>query len=125
MSSCFDCKFFNYKFFDCMFLPNRDACVGVDPKYGCAYHSKREMAHCEHRHEKCINENCTVICRKNPSERGCDFCHVCGMDDYICDEKCEEHKNRSKKHSIDKKINKLKEAKYLIEELIKDMQKEM
>lgn len=50
---------------------------------------------------------------------------MCGMDDYPCDEKCEEHKNRSKKHSIDKKINKLKEAKYLIEELIKDMQKEM
>ena len=85
------------------------------PEKDCEYFSPRKK--CKHRFEECY-QNCSIICRRMPSETGCEYWFKCDLDDYGCDEECEKHQKR---HELEEKrtiLSKLYYSKSLIEELI-------
>lgn len=111
MSKCLDCKYYDPHCNECnkdnhCYFANRDDEV-------CDKFEQRKK--CEHRYENCDINGCSIICHRNPSERGCDFYYECTLDDRYCDEKCEIHMTKHQIKSLENEREKLYIAKSAID----------
>ena len=112
MNKCKDCINFSTYTYECI-IDEHDTYPDDE---SCSCFKKRKD--CEHKFEKCY-ENCSIICHRLPSERGCEFHYECDLDDFYCDEKCELHKDRYKLNILNKEKFDLVKAKESIEKSIK------
>ena len=74
---------------------------------------------CKHRYEQCDDLCCVMNCHSKPSERGCVFEYYCSLDDYPCDENCEEHVDTL----IKNKLKAIKHHAYTAEQELKEINK--
>ena len=118
MNKCKDCINFSTYTYECI-IDEHDTYPDDE---ACSCFKKRKD--CKHKFEKC-DENCSIICHRSPSERGCEFYYECDLDDYLCDEKCEKHEKRCKLNKLKETISKLYDSKRLIETLIEEHKKEI
>ena len=121
MEKCIDCKYYDPFLKQC---ENDEAC-SIRCRCNeniCKYFTKRKE--CKHRYEHC-QEDCCVICKKLPSEKGCDYWFQCDLDDSSCDEDCKRHQKQHDLEELQTEIIRLKQAKNTIESLVEKFEKEM
>lgn len=69
---------------------------------------------CKYEQEICAFENCPTCCYELPSKKGCEYVVGCSIDNYECNEKCDEHKERKELQNLQTELNGLKDAKKLL-----------
>lgn len=116
---CYNC--INYDAFndDCV-INQYDGCSLKGNK--CTKFSPRKQ--CTKRYECCEN-NCSIICHRAPSEAGCRFDFKCKIDDYACDERCQEHENRKRIKELQCRLSQLNSFRATLDVLLKECKEEL
>lgn len=109
---CHDCVYYDELDQDCI-KDQYDGCGLLADK--CTIFKERKK--CNNRYEDCSGM-CDIICHKFPSDAGCKFIYKCKLDDYACDEKCENHQLRHNLKEKQEELSKLYDTQKFIEKLI-------
>ena len=116
---CYNCT--NYDTFndDCV-ISQYDGCSLKGDK--CTKFSPRKQ--CTNRYEYC-DDSCSIICHRAPSEAGCRFDFKCEIDDYACDEKCQEHEKRKRIKALQCRLSQLNSFRETLDVLFKECKEEL